>query len=75
MGRQGGKTRNSALQRPALGSRVSKHIRQQSSVVSEQDPFRVFVTHTFSPHPDYFRVFEYLESAPNFFYVKCSDPE
>jgi hypothetical protein len=43
--------------------------------VSEQNPIRVFVTHTFGPHPDYFRVFEYLESAPNFFYVNCSSVE
>ena len=43
--------------------------------MSEQNPIRVFVTHTFSEHPDYFRVFEYLESSPNFFYSNCSDPE
>jgi len=40
--------------------------------MSEEDPIRLFVTHTFSEHPDYFRVFEYLESASNFFYVNCS---
>src|SRR5690606_4783041 len=43
--------------------------------MSEQDPIRVYVTHTFSSHPDYHRVFEYLESSPNFFYVNCSDPD
>ena len=43
--------------------------------MSEQNPIRVFVTHTFSEHPDYFRVFEYLESAPNFFYINCSAPD
>ena len=43
--------------------------------MSEKNPIRVFVTHTFSPHPDYFRIFEYLESAPNFFYVNCSSVE
>ncbi len=43
--------------------------------MSEQNPIRVFVTHTFSESPDYHRVFEYLESSPNFFYVNCSDPE
>lgn len=43
--------------------------------MSEQNPIRVFVTHAFSEHPDYFRVFEYLESVPNFFYVNCSAPD
>lgn len=42
--------------------------------MSEQNPIRVFVTHTFTEHPDYLRVFEYLESLPNFFYKNCSDP-
>jgi hypothetical protein len=43
--------------------------------MSESNPIRVFVTHMFSDHPDYHRVFEYLESANNFFYVNCSNPE
>ena len=43
--------------------------------MSEDNPIRVFVTHSFSEHPDYYRVFEYLESSPNFFYTNCSDPE
>ncbi len=42
--------------------------------MSEDNPIRIFVTHTFSDHPDYSRVFEYLESATNFFYKNCSDP-
>ena len=42
--------------------------------MSEDNPIRIFVTHTFSDHPDYARVFEYLESANNFFYTNCSDP-
>jgi hypothetical protein len=42
--------------------------------MSEDNPIRVFVTHFFTDHPDYFRVFEYLESASNFFYKNCSDP-
>ncbi len=42
--------------------------------MSEDNPIRIFVTHTFSDHPDYARVFEYLESASNFFYKNCSDP-
>jgi hypothetical protein len=43
--------------------------------MSEDNPIRLFVTHLFSDHPDYHRVFEYLESASNFFYANCSDPE
>ena len=42
--------------------------------MSEDDPIRIYVTHTFSDHPDHARVFEYLESATNFFYKNCSDP-
>ncbi|MGD8340280.1 MAG: hypothetical protein PVH89_05825 [Gammaproteobacteria bacterium] len=43
--------------------------------MSEKDPIRVFVCHGFADHPDYHRVFEYLESANNFFYVNCSNPD
>ena len=43
--------------------------------MSERDPIRVFVTHAFASHPDYHRVFEYLESSPNFFYRNCSVPD
>ena len=43
--------------------------------MSEKNPIRVFVAHTFAEDPDYRRVFEYLESLPNFFYVNCSNLE
>lgn len=43
--------------------------------MSEENPIRIFVTHAFASHPDYHRVFEYLESSPNFFYVNCSSPD
>jgi hypothetical protein len=43
--------------------------------MSQDNPIRIFVTHMFSDHPDYHRVFEYLESASNFFYVNCSQPD
>ena len=43
--------------------------------MSEDNPIRIFVTHTFSNNSDYVRVFEYLESVSNFFYKNCSDPE
>lgn len=42
--------------------------------MSESNPIRVFVVHTFGEHPDYVRVFEYLESRPNFYYRNCSNP-
>jgi Thoeris protein ThsB, TIR-like domain len=43
--------------------------------ISQQNPVRVFVSHVFEPADDYHRVFEYLESAKNFYYRNCSDPE
>jgi hypothetical protein len=36
--------------------------------MSQRDPIRVFVTHCFEESDDYVRVFEYLESARNFYY-------
>lgn len=43
--------------------------------MSESNPIRVFVTHSFASHPDYHRVFEYLEAVPNFFYRNVSVPD
>ena len=43
--------------------------------MSEKDPFRVFVTHLFQENEDYRRVFEYLESRDNFFYINTSNPD
>jgi len=43
--------------------------------VSENNPIRVFVTHTFAETDDYLRVFEFLESMDNFFYLNVSKPE
>jgi hypothetical protein len=43
--------------------------------VSETNPIRVFVTHTFEQSEDYMRVFEFLESMERFFYTNCSKPE
>ena len=40
-----------------------------------RDPIRVFVTHCFEESDDYVRVFEYLESAKNFFYKNYSTPD
>lgn len=43
--------------------------------MSEKNPIRVFVTHTFSETDDYLRVFEFLESVDRFYYLNVSKPE
>lgn len=43
--------------------------------MSDKSPIRVFVCHSFEKHPDYFRVFEYLESREEFVYLNVSNPE
>ena len=43
--------------------------------MSQQNPIRVFVTHNWHDSDDYSRVFEYLESAKNFFYRNTSTPD
>lgn len=43
--------------------------------VSESNPIRLFVSHLYAPDESYFRVFEYLESTPNFYYTNCSTPD
>jgi len=43
--------------------------------VSESNPIRVFISHSFSESDDYLRVFEFLESVDRFFYLNCSKPE
>lgn len=43
--------------------------------MSEKKPFKLFVAHEFTENAEYNRVFEYLESRDNFFYLNYSDPE
>jgi len=43
--------------------------------MSQRDPIRVYVTHLWEESDDYLRVFEYLESARNFFYLNLSTPD
>jgi hypothetical protein len=43
--------------------------------MSDASPIRVFVCHLFEKHPDYLRVFEYLESRERFQYLNMSDPD
>jgi hypothetical protein len=44
-------------------------------VVTESNPIRLFVTHLYAPDESYFRVFEYLESQPNYFYSNLATPD
>ncbi|MEO8224513.1 MAG: hypothetical protein ABI661_06885 [Gammaproteobacteria bacterium] len=43
--------------------------------MSDASPIRVFVSHLFEKHPDYLRIFEYLESREKFMYLNVSDPD
>lgn len=43
--------------------------------MSDSSPIRVFVSHLFEKHPDYLRVFEYLESREKFLYLNVANPE
>ena len=43
--------------------------------MSQANPIRLFVTHAWELSDDYLRVFEYLESARNFFYRNYSTPD
>lgn len=43
--------------------------------MTENNPIRLFVSHLYAPDEAYFRVFEYLESQPNFFYKNLATPE
>ena len=43
--------------------------------MSQANPILLFVTHTWEKSDDYLRVFEFLESARNFFYRNYSTPE
>jgi hypothetical protein len=43
--------------------------------ISQKNPVKVFVGHGFEVNEDYNRVFEYLESSHNFYYVNCGSPD
>lgn len=43
--------------------------------MSERNPIRVYAVHGWHRDDDYVRLFEYMESADNFFYKACSDPD
>jgi hypothetical protein len=43
--------------------------------MSERNPIRIYAVHGWQKDEDYVRLFEYLESAENFFYRATSNPE
>ena len=43
--------------------------------MSQQNPVRLFVAHAWEESEDYHRIFEYLESARNFYYRNTSLPD
>ena len=43
--------------------------------MSENNPIRVFATHSFEETDDYLRVFEFLETVDRFYYLNVSKPE
>ena len=43
--------------------------------ITQQNPIRLFVCHVWVEDEDYHRIFEYVESSPNFFYRNTSTPE
>ena len=47
----------------------------KESLVSENNPIRVFATHCFDESDDYLRAFEFLASVDRFYYVNVSKPE
>jgi hypothetical protein len=48
---------------------------EEELAVSQSNPIRLFVTHVWEDNEEYQRVFEYLESARNFFYRNTSEPQ
>jgi len=48
---------------------------EAARVTAENNPIRLFVTHLYAPDESYFRVFEYLEAQPNFFYANLATPD
>jgi hypothetical protein len=45
------------------------------SSVTQKNPIRLFVCHVWAADDDYHRIFEYVESSPNFFYRNTSTPD
>lgn len=43
--------------------------------MSEKNPYRLFVSHTWEESDDYMRFFDYVSDIDSFFYVNLSEPE
>lgn len=43
--------------------------------MTQENPFKIFVSHVWQQDDDYLRVFEYLSSSDNFYYQNCSAPD
>lgn len=43
--------------------------------MSEQDPIRLYAVHGWTRDEDYSRLFEFIQSAENFYYRAVSDPD
>ncbi len=43
--------------------------------MSQEDPFRLYVSHLWAEDDDYLRLFDYINDVENFFYVNLSKPE
>ena len=71
----GAKTGGAALQNRPRDRTLAGQGGWWETAVYENNPVRVFVTHTFSEDEDYLRVFEFLEGVDRFFYLNCSKPE
>src|SRR3954452_25428418 len=59
------------------GTETKLHSRQVHGFVdmSQNNPIRLFVTHAWETSDEYLRIFEYLESARNFFYKNFAAPD
>ena len=45
------------------------------SSITQKNPVRLFVCHVWVEDEDYHRIFEYVESSPNFYYRNTSTPD
>ena len=69
--------RSARRSRVAIASETSRRpalVRDWALLMSQANPIRLFVTHIWEDSDDYLRVFEYLESARNFFYRNTARP-
>src|SRR3954465_13439782 len=61
--------------RGGSGTKINSRGVHRSVGMSQNNPIRLFVTHAWETSDEYLRIFEYLESARNFFYKNLSAPD